>query len=373
MELQRFNISTSLLFLVLAVILFVKKSPNKKPNVFLGILFTTISFYTQITYLHFHLVEDKDVSALSHYYPVDGFFIVFMPPALYFFVMSLLGTPVRILQWKSLVHALPLIPCAIFNWMFCSWTATDRVNWLIRDFYSGSWQMSIINAALYLQVISYLVVSYRKVLRLQKLSAYVERDGYRTNVNWIRLFLLLNLVVTIISLPICFYVNNERASIIIGQSVMNIDLLFLFVLFSLKISHMDTEKIEDRKPSYQIDAAQAVNCWEILARFMVESKPYRDENCSLHSISVQTKIPEHQLSKTLNAHGGVSFADFINEYRLEEARLLLKESRDRKTMNEIAVGCGFGSRSSFYRAFRKSFEITPTAYRKQFEPNGNRI
>lgn len=370
MELRYFNLSTGLLFFILAIILFFIQSPNKKSNLFLGLLFVLITIYTQLTFLHYSFIEKNNVSALSWYFPVDGLIFMLMSPVLFFYVLSLLGKPVRIMRWRSILYLLPLLPCFIFNLLFLFWPVSERINWLRNDFYFGSWQMNVINVVLYLQIMVYLFISYKTVQSHQKISPYVVKNGYRTNVTWVKLFLLTNLIITIVSLPVCFYINNERTSILIGQTAMNVDLLFLFIMTALKIGNMDTEKVEEEKPSYQMNKEQAVGYWEIIGQYMDSCKPYRDENCSLRLLSEQTNIPKYQLSKTLNSHGGISFSDFVNEYRLKEATILLTEqSKHRKTIDAIAIDCGFGSRNSFYRAFKKQYGITPATYRKNAAGN----
>ena len=372
METKYFNLSTSLLFLILSLILLIKRSPNKKSNSFLAVLFVLIAFYTELVSFHFEFVQTKNISYLSYYLPLDALLLMLMSPCLYFYVLSLLNKPVKLIHRSMLLHLIPLVPFLIFNLIFSLRPVADRINWLTHDFYSGSHEMTFINAVLYLQIIFYLIISYQAVRNQRKVSVYVEKNGFRTDISWVRLFLLVNILVILISLPVCFLINNERTSIFIGQTAMNIDFIFLFVMTALKIGSMDTEKMEEKKISYQMNDTQAESYWKTLTVYMDTDKPYRDESCSIRSLSEQTNIPEYQLSKLLNAHGGISFADFVNDYRLKEAVVYLNDkSKQRKTIDTIAMECGFGSRSSFYRAFDKAYCISPTAYRKQFNSNKN--
>jgi len=374
METKYLNLSTSLLFLILAFILFIKPSPNKRSNNFLGVLFLLIAAYSELVYLHLDFVQTNNTSYLSYYLPLDALLLMLMSPCLYFYVLSLLNRPVKFIRWSNLLHLIPLLPCLIFNLIFSLRPVADRINWLIHDFYSGSMEMTIINALLYLQIIFYLIISYQAVKIQNKVTVYIEKNGFRTNITWIRLFLLVNIIVIVISLPVCFLINNERTSIFIGQTAMNIDFIFLFIMTALKIGYMDTEKMEEKKISYQINETQAVSYWKTLTAYMDTCKPYRNESCSLPSLALQTNIPEYQLSKLLNAHGGISFADFINDYRVKEAVIYLEDkSKQRKNIDTIALECGFGSRSSFYRAFDKIYSISPTAYRKQYDSNHNAL
>lgn len=366
MESKYFNLSTSLLFLILALILFVKRSPGKKSNSFLGGLFVLIAFYTELVYLHFDFVQTSNTAYLSYYFPLDALLLMLMSPCLYFYVLSLLNRPVKLIHGNALLHLIPLLPCLIFNFMFSLRPVPDRVNWLIQDFYSGSMEMTFINAVLYLQIIVYLWLGYRKVMRSYTISPIIETDGYRVNITWVRFFLLTNLVIATVSLPICFKINNERTSIIIGQTAMQINLLFLFVLNALNIHKVGEEKIEEKKTVQQIDRELAEEYMETLINHMKVHKPHCDINCSVRTLSLQTDIPERLLSKALNTHSGISCSEFINQYRLKEAVLLLQNmQKSGKTIDAIVVECGFGSRSSFYRLFKEEYSVTPSEYRKQ--------
>jgi len=368
MEIKYFNLSTSLLFLILALILFIKHSPNKKTNNLLGVLFVLITLYSVLVYLHLDFVQTNNISYLSYYLPIDALLMMLMSPCLYFYVLSLLNRPVKFIHWSTLLHLIPLLPCLIFNLIFILRPANDRVNWLIHDFYSGSIEMIIINAVLYLQIIFYLIISYQAVRIQKKVSVYIEKNGFRTNITWVGSFLLVNIIVALISFPVCFFIHNEQTNILIGQTAMNIDFIFLFVMTALKIGYMDTEKMEEKKISYQINETQSASYWKTLTAYMDTCKPYRNESCSLPSLAEQTNIPVHHLSNLLNAHGKMSFADFINKYRLNEALIYLQDkSKQRKNMETIAMECGFGSPSSFYRAFDKVYSISPNAYRKQHD------
>ena len=60
-----------------------------------------------------------------------------------------------------------------------------------------------------------------------------------------------------------------------------------------------------------------------------------------------------------------NFYDAINAYRVEEAKHILKsEALKNHSITGIAHSCGFSSKSSFYRIFKKSTNLSPLAYVK---------
>lgn len=368
MKFQDFNLSTSILFLILALILFVKRSAGTKTNLLLATLFILIAGYSELINLHYTFVQSNNTYLLSLYQPLDGLLMMLMSPCLYFYVLSLLNHPVRLARWRNLLHLLPVLPVVLFNIYFVFLPAQHRIGWLINDFHRGSNEMLFINAILYLQIIFYLFISYRAVRRQQKRSADIDTSGFITHINWLRLFLLINIIITVISLPVCFLKNNERINIMLGQTAMNLDFIFLFVMAVLKNGILPNEKPEKKKSTNPIADDQAQAYWQLLTDTMQSAKPYLNSECTLRTFSDLTNIPEHQLSKLLNTHGGVSFNDFINGYRLADAIVYLEETgKNRKTMDVIALECGFGSRATFHRVFSKAYAASPNAYRKQMD------
>jgi len=74
-------------------------------------------------------------------------------------------------------------------------------------------------------------------------------------------------------------------------------------------------------------------------------------------------LPLH-LSQIINERCGKNFTDFINSYRLIEAKKKLSSKEYKHlTIMSIAQECGFNSISSFNTAFKKQNHCTPSQLR----------
>jgi AraC-like DNA-binding protein len=105
---------------------------------------------------------------------------------------------------------------------------------------------------------------------------------------------------------------------------------------------------------------------EQLISFMKEERPYLDFELTLQKLALQTNIPEKELSLLINHYLGKHFFDFINEYRINEAKVILANPDEKEvTILEIIYKVGFNSKSSFYTAFKKITDKTPSQYRKE--------
>ena len=89
---------------------------------------------------------------------------------------------------------------------------------------------------------------------------------------------------------------------------------------------------------------------------------YRDPLLNLTALARRSRIPEHQISQVLNQHVGLTFYDFVNHYRIADAKRLLKA--EKATVLDIALTVGYNSKSTFYAAFRKATGQTPSEYRQ---------
>lgn len=103
---------------------------------------------------------------------------------------------------------------------------------------------------------------------------------------------------------------------------------------------------------------------ETVLKHMKKNKPYLDAELSLEDLAKQTSIPKHHLTQTLNDKIEKTFYQFINEYRINEAKQKLKNEKEEVSMLSLAFDVGFNSKSSFNINFKKLTGHTPSSYKK---------
>lgn len=102
-----------------------------------------------------------------------------------------------------------------------------------------------------------------------------------------------------------------------------------------------------------------------LEKLMKQDKVFKDSSIKLGSISSELGITSNRLSQLLNDNLEKSFSQYINEYRVEEAKqLLIYENK--YTIEGIGFEAGFSSKSSFFSIFKKHTNLTPSAFKKSF-------
>lgn len=99
---------------------------------------------------------------------------------------------------------------------------------------------------------------------------------------------------------------------------------------------------------------------------ILNNKLYLDTDLTLPKLAAALDLREHSLSKAINDQLNVNFFDYVNSFRVEEARQLLGNPEMRKfTVEHIGRQAGFSSKTTFYRAFKKQCGITPSKFQKR--------
>ena len=124
---------------------------------------------------------------------------------------------------------------------------------------------------------------------------------------------------------------------------------------------------QDKKRNNKI--AKSTESSEVLKRniedLLKTEKSYLNPDLTLRILAEKINLSERKLSSFLNHEMQVSFYDFINSYRIIEAQeRLLSNEYEKYTIEGIGHSCGFNSRSSFFKIFKKEIGISPSEYKK---------
>jgi ligand-binding sensor domain-containing protein/AraC-like DNA-binding protein len=131
-----------------------------------------------------------------------------------------------------------------------------------------------------------------------------------------------------------------------------------------------TEPVKE-EPKYKTSALLPETVDEVLPRLrqmMEKEKVYLDADLTLKKLAKPLNVHYNYLSQIINERMGKSFNDFINQYRIREAKAKLADPAERKkTILEIAYETGFYSKSVFNTAFKKFTGMTPSEFRRGCE------
>ncbi|MGV8835282.1 helix-turn-helix domain-containing protein [Cellvibrio sp.] len=99
---------------------------------------------------------------------------------------------------------------------------------------------------------------------------------------------------------------------------------------------------------------------------MEVQKLFLKQNLNIDEFSKRINLPVKEVSAVINKHYGTNFFEFMNSYRVEEAKRLLGDAQHADmTVMDVLLHAGFNSKSAFHRFFNRLVGMSPTEYRKQ--------
>lgn len=146
---------------------------------------------------------------------------------------------------------------------------------------------------------------------------------------------------------------------------LELNLSFLYslamILFSLGVFYDSPPELKVKSKKNKM--AGQINKIDTLLKEKLKEEFFLDPNITLSSVSEELGTTTHNLSNFLNNYYGKNFNEYVNTFRIEKAKKLLIEEKD-KTILEICFRVGFNTSSTFYKAFQKKEEMAPGKYRK---------
>lgn len=104
-----------------------------------------------------------------------------------------------------------------------------------------------------------------------------------------------------------------------------------------------------------------------LLTVMKEEKPYLDPNMTVTKLAKRLGVSKEHISQTINQCFYMNFNQFLNKYRIEEAKERLKDPKESQyVVFKIALDVGFNSKSTFNTAFKKFTGMNPSQYREKY-------
>jgi len=161
---------------------------------------------------------------------------------------------------------------------------------------------------------------------------------------------------------------------LLTMSSLSINFIFATAVVYKGLKYPEIFSGIEEKPKYaqsKLTKQESEKHIKQLLQFMNTSKPYLEPSLSLTELAENLTIHPRYLSQEINDTLNQNFYDFVNSYRIEEAKKLFSDPKNRKkTVLEILYEVGFNSKSVFNNAFKKHTGITPTQFRKiQQQPN----
>lgn len=209
--------------------------------------------------------------------------------------------------------------------------------------------------AIYGQWLVYLILSFQYVRPIiKKLNA---KERLKKIEVW-----LLNIFLGIGIIWIAYYTSNYTSYIVGALSFTFILYLIVMLLVFRKKDEPAFFEEKEKYKNKQIPK-DILELIETNLPCIAQKELFLNPGFSLEEAAKELQVPKNMLSQYLNETLGKSFSSFINEYKIEKAKVLLKTNKN-FTIESIGYDSGFNSKSTFFTTFKKITGETPTEYQK---------
>lgn len=303
-------------------------------------------------------------------------------PFLYIYVAANTGAiSVKRVTW--LLHFVPFIASILLLMPLYLMSAKDKM----ALYNSGGAEYANINAILSLFInlsgIVYILLSFILLRKHKENIGNQFSYERKINLNWLRYLIYGLLVIWLIIMLL------KKSSLIFGAGVFFVTFLgFLGIrqvgIFGLDYAANSNEEgssinpiipespilndSEENQPKKKyansgLSDEQADLLHEALMQLMETEKYYTEPELSLNMLASKLDVHPNYLSQIINEREGISFFDFINSMRVQEfKRLVIEKDLRQYTLISLAFECGFNSKSSFYKNFKKLTGQSPSDY-----------
>ena len=336
--------------------------------------------------------DNQPYRDIMFYIPFQHLF--FIGPIIYFYTQSLLNPSFRLTK-KNGLHLLPgvlYILYPIIIWIYDKLIVHDY--YFYKDGADKDFDLWYQKTGL-VSMIIYFVMSIRFYNLYRKLMFQVVSYADSILFKWIKtylysflLMLLLPIVFDIASLffpeldsykgtwwfflffsiimyyvAITGYSNPIETKIPFEISVFNNKPALLLA------TNFNTEEviIDIDHETFEENHSPEIEVWKAkIETFILEEKLFQNPELTLTDVAKKLKSNASVISKAINQGFGLNFNDFINTYRIEAVKKCFENGEHKKTtLLGIAFDCGFNSKATFNRAFKKNTGLSPKDFIKQ--------
>ena len=243
-----------------------------------------------------------------------------------------------------------------------------------------------------LQMLLYFFLARSALMKYQRSINHLFSETSRIDLAWIKSFLkgFLFLIISVMVLAFFVFKFPQYFDLLILINTAIVTPYIYIVTFkgiaqtTLWQLHPDKKKVSIEKQMIEAEATgltqkennesplatkglSAHRVKEIasdITRLMEKDKLYQEPELTLQVLAEKLGYQAYQVSQAINEGFSKSFYQLVNGYRVEEAKRLLGDERNRNyTLLSVGFEAGFNSKTTFNTVFKKFTGLTPTEYR----------
>ncbi|HAS47556.1 MAG TPA: hypothetical protein DCS93_44175 [Microscillaceae bacterium] len=314
--------------------------------------------------LHFTNILVVGFSVFKAIPQFNPIFSLLYGPLVYFYAQSLIYKDIDLAKLRFNVHAfanMPLLSYAVF--------------WILDDYQNRQNNQALnsyVTVPVLIQFGLYLLITYRSLVRYQRILNNTQSSVVNIRLSWLK-FINVMMAIFWLLVTIEFFVPIPFVQYFIVELIFAA-ILFMVLSFVYKglrhpnffagIAAEDEAATFEAKEVLNKQSSVKQQDLDAVQQYMENEKPYHTPELSLQQLAEALKFSPRYLSQLINQQLQQNFFEFVNTYRIEEAKALLTDPENRHMrINEIMYQVGFQSKSTFNQVFKKFTGVTPTQFR----------
>jgi AraC-like DNA-binding protein len=350
--------------LFLSVMLLSIKGGNKVANRILAALVVVIALIVSgavVRTVHYDFV-------FPHLSRIHDPFPFLAVPLIYLYIKTLTSGK-SVFTRKDSLHFIPFIVCAGYLIPYYFQSREAKLNYLISEFNYpslGVWYYTR-SALLILVACFYLTLTIFNILAFVRSGRKESSPAQKAILFQIRFFVVGFSILFVGGVLRYLLDHTAKTNLLVplGASVYIYAIGYLSFRNPQALIPVSVPSVVKKYDKSSLTPETAERYLKRLLQLMETEKPYLDSDLTISKVAEKLSIPAPHLSQTINERLNQNFIDFINTYRVAEAkRRLVDPSRKHYSVLAVAEEVGFNSKSSFNSVFKKHVRMTPSEFRK---------
>lgn len=347
---------------------------NKKANIWFGFFLLAI-FILNLETIFISLGMNTEKASFQSFFSLSANSIA----PLFYLSICYYIKPTRVWRKLDYLHFLfGILFCAYIFFAFAYLRDTNKLENNNRILATIFTFFSYLFTVLFVvQLIIYGYLTYKKLEKHQEKIKLYSSNTSNIDLKWLQnIILAINLLIVIWIPDMLLNLSSEKFSpinfcLLIGVFFIAYHFIKQKEIYPFSENQKneiieiieESELIENKKKLVDDQKLQEIK--NDLTQLMRSNKSFLDSEISLVKLSNEMNITPHLLSYTINKGFDENFYQFINRFRIEEAKkLILDPNMNHLSLLGIGFEVGFNSKSVFNTTFKKITNQTPSEFKK---------